>query len=480
MRIEDEVLTVIQSEPESEWVEYKENFTLEDDKIGDYISALANGALLFQRKHAWIIFGVQDETREIMGIKTNFERKSKTKEELGFYLSKNLKPRLHIIPFSFFKDEKRLCGYKIIPPSGFPVSFKGKRFIRVGSNIQDLAIYPEKEKQIFLNKKVFNFENEIVIDNIDKHDIEKYIDIDGYLKLTGKSTDQNLEGKIKELVKNQIVRENGSYYSLDNLALLLFANDMRNFEFLNSKRIRVIKYSGRNKIETQSDNYGMKGYAIGFKNLMKYIMNFLKKEIIVDGIRKTVYSLPEIAIREILANALVHQDLTLGMLNPTIEIYEDRIEISNVGLPLISDVNRLLDHNPITRNKKMANFLWKLGIVEQRGSGIDKCLFALEELSLPAPRFIKDSFSFKVVLSFKEDLNSMNEDEKIYTTFLHCSLKYISNERMTNSTLRKRFNEDDHSKISKIIKKTLESKLIRIGNPETGTRGRFYLPYYVE
>jgi ATP-dependent DNA helicase RecG len=105
---------------------------------------------------------------------------------------------------------------------------------------------------------------------------------------------------------------------------------------------------------------------------------------------------PEIAIREITANALIHQDFTVTGSGPLIEMYLDRIEVTNPGNSLIPP-DRLLDERR-SRNEKLASLMRDLNICEERGSGLDKAMIEIEELHLPAPEFVSSSNSMRVVL----------------------------------------------------------------------------------
>ena len=73
------------------------------------------------------------------------------------------------------------------------------------------------------------------------------------------------------------------------------------------------------------------------------------------------------------------------------------------------------------------------------------------------------------------------DSERIRACYQHACLKYVSNDKMTNQTLRSRLGIDDknYPMASRIIKDTLEAKLIKEENPENGSR-RFvgYIPYW--
>jgi len=97
---------------------------------------------------------------------------------------------------------------------------------------------------------------------------------------------------------------------------------------------------------------------------------------------------PEIALRELIANALIHQDFSISGTNPMIEIFDNRIEITNSGKPLI-DVLRFIDHQPKSRNEKLANLMRQMRICEELGSGIDKGLIKPADPENKSTRHIK-------------------------------------------------------------------------------------------
>ena len=96
-------------------------------------------------------------------------------------------------------------------------------------------------------------------------------------------------------------------------------------------------------------------YAVGFEGLVDYISaNLPVNEEIGKALRKEIPMYPPIAIREFVANALIHQDFSIGGSSPMMEIFANRMEITNPGKPLI-DVFRFIDHTPISRNEKLAS-----------------------------------------------------------------------------------------------------------------------------
>ena len=202
---------------------------------------------------------------------------------------------------------------------------------------------------------------------------------------------------------------------------------------------------------------------------------------IQDALRVEKKIYPEIAIRELVANALIHQDFLEHGNGPMIEIFKNRLEITNKGVPLIS-TDRFIDSAPQARNEKTASFMRRIGICEQRGSGIDKVIDSIEFYQLPAPDFIVTDKSTKAVLYSPRKLTKMNKKDKIRACYQHCCIKYVANDFMDNASLRKRFNikDSNYPAASKIIRDTIESSLVKSSDtgPKHSRKFAKYLPFW--
>jgi predicted HTH transcriptional regulator len=187
---------------------------------------------------------------------------------------------------------------------------------------------------------------------------------------------------------------------------------------------------------------------------------------------------PEIAIRELVANALIHQDLSVKGF-PMIEIFSDRIEISNPGNPLITP-ERFID-SYISRNEKLADLMRRMGFCEEKGSGLDKVIFYNELYQLPPINVITDENRTRVTIFSYKKLNDLDKREKIRACYQHSCLKWVSNEKMTNQSLRARFSIDDKNAAiaSRIIKDTFEVDMIKEDDPNNKSRKhRSYVPFW--
>lgn len=262
----------------------------------------------------------------------------------------------------------------------------------------------------------------------------------------------------------------------------MLAKNIEEFENLSRKAVRVIIYEGKDRMKTIKELDGKKGYATGFESLIGFINNLLPaNEVIKTALRADVKMYPEIAIRELVANALIHQDFYITGAGPMIEIFSDRIEITNPGQPLI-DTLRLLDSPPRSRNEKLASIMRRFKVYEERGSGIDKVVFQSELFQLPAPDFRKSEKHFTAILFSHKPLSKMNKDDKVRACYLHCCLKYVAGKtKMNNTTLRERFKikEKNYPIASGIISDTIEAGLIKLSDLNNKSkRYMSYIPFW--
>lgn len=241
----------------------------------------------------------------------------------------------------------------------------------------------------------------------------------------------------------------------------------------------MIVYKGKDKIKTEREQIGKKGYAVGFEGLIDWINSQLPaNEEIGKAFRQDTRMYPEIAIRELVANALIHQDFSEKGF-PMIEIFSDRIEISNPGLPLITP-ERFIDEY-VSRNEKLADIMRRMGICEEKGSGIDKVIFYNEIYQLPAVNFIVSEKRTRITLFSYKELNELDKKDKIRACYQHACLRYVSNDKMTNQSLRERFQIEEHNAAiaSRILKETLKEGLIKEDDPESNSRKyKKYIPYW--
>lgn len=307
---------------ETEWVEFKEN-NKNPDKIGEYISALSNSAALHNKSSAYLIWGVEDKTHNIVGT-TFYPSTTKIgNEELENWLLQKLSPKLDFVFYPFEMDEKRIVLLEIPMAYRHPVSFKYEEYIRIGSYLKRIKDHKDKERNLW---KIFDktpFEALNALENLSVDDVLLKLDYSAYFELLGLPIPDGNNSILDVLISEELVsKSNAGSYIIKNLGAVLFAKKLEDFPKLSRKAVRVIRYNGDTRISTTREQVGGRGYASGFNGLIDYVRALLpSNEVIGKALRKDVSMYPDLAIRELVANAIIHQDLYENGTSPMIEIF---------------------------------------------------------------------------------------------------------------------------------------------------------------
>jgi len=309
----------------------------------------------------------------------------------------------------------------------------------------------------------------------------KLLDYPAYFDLLNQSLPEGRKGILSALAADKLVKKNDAgQWSITNLGAILFAKKLQDFPILSRKSVRLILYKSNSKLETIREITGNKGYAIGFEGLIDYLKTLLpSNEEIGKAFREEVPMYPELALRELVANAIIHQDFTITGTGPMIELFDNRLEITNPGVPLV-DTQRFLDTPPQSRNEALASFMRRIGICEERGSGIDKVITEIEVYQLPAPIFEQTAQHTRAVLFAHKAYKDMDVEDRVRACYQHCCLRYVNREPMNNASVRERFGIEEHNKAqaSNIIKETIRNGLIRAYDPTVGAKSRRYVPFW--
>lgn len=438
--------------------------------------------MLSQTVFGYLVYGIEDTTHRLIGTSFTPLTEKKGNQELENWVATQLNPRIDFNIYEFTYQQMHFAVFKVQATRNTPVSFRGEPFIRIGSYKKKLDDHPERERSIWNNERHYAFEKETVLNGLQEEDILQLLNYPSFFDLLKLPLPDSREGVIKKLVQEKLIAGDGNDWSITNLGAMLFAKDLTAFDVLAGKTIRVIIYDGNNRIKAKKEQVGKKGYAAGFEGLIKYLEDILPSNEIIDkALRKKVTLYPILAVRELVANAIIHQDFSIKGSSTMIEIFDNRIEITNPGKPLI-DPLRFIDHSPESRNEILARFMRRLNICEERGSGIDKVVFECEFNQLPPHETIVGDNYTRIILNGIKDFKKMDKQDKIRACYLHACLKYVSGEIMTNQSLRERFGIEEHnySIASRIIADTKEKGLIRDYDSENKSRTYAkYLPYWV-
>lgn len=465
---------------EAAWLEFKTNNS-DPDMIGKRCSALANAARIDGRDLAYIIWGVEDGTHQVVGTDFQPDEKRVGNQVLPLWLANSLQPS---IAFNFRVVQHpagRLVILELPAATGAPVAFNGVPYIRIGSATPKLTEYPERYQRLIERLQPYRWEQGIARQFVTDGDVLTLIDYSQYFRLTGEALPESRSGILEKLSADRIIAPDvGGRWNITNMGAILFATKLQDFEAaLARKSVRFVAYAGKNRAAMVTHRLdGQRGYAIGFEGLVRYLNELLpKNEHIGAALREAQPLFPQLAIRELVANALIHQDMTVSGAGPQIELFEDRLEISNPGAPLVSP-ERMIDLPPRSRNEALAALMRRMNMCEEQGSGLDKVVESCEVYQLPPPLFRAEENSMQAVLYGPRSFAEMTPDERTRACYFHAVLKFLSGDRMRNTSLCARLGiaPRNAAQASGVITQALRAKLIRPADPDHPRAG--YVPHW--
>lgn len=465
---------------EAPWVEFKHNND-DPDMIGRTVSALSNAAALEGRQMAYLVWGVEDLTHAAVGTTFHPQTARKGGEDLLAWLMRNLTPRHEVRCSEALVDGARLVILEVPCATGRPTMFVDREYIRINSQVRQLRDHPEHERRLWDGFNLTPFEHRSAMDDVSGADVTELLDGQAFFQLIKLTQPADRAGVLERLQAEQMIRRNDAgRWTISNLGAILFARDLRRFTGLARKGMRLIVYRGTGRTETVREQVGQRGYAAGFEGLIGFLEALLpRNEEVGRALRRDVTMYPVLAVRELIANALIHQDFSIGGTGPMLEVFDDRIEFTNPGRSL-TDVARLLDQPPRSRNEALAAFMRRIGICEERGSGVDKVVSQTEFYQLPPPLWEEPGAAVRVVLFAHRDFRRMDREERIRACYLHACLRHVMRETMTNTSVRERFGiaAENPAMASRIIRDTLDAGLIRPYDQDQGKRNARYLPHW--
>lgn len=457
----------LSSPSEHQRLEFKEAKTqLDNRKLYKYCVALANEG------GGHLVLGVSDKSpRTVVGtsaFNNPVDMAAKIFQAVGFRVD---------IEEVHHSDGRVLVFHIPARPPGTAYHLEGAYLMRSGEELVPMS--EDQLRRIFAEGQP-DWLSQPALTDCGADQVVQLLDTQSYFDLLDLPYPVNRAGVLERFEGEKLIELRERGWSITRLGAILFAKQIEQFDHLARKAPRVIVYDGKSKLQTRLDKPFTKGYAAGFAGLLEFINGLIPaNEIIEQALRREVKMFPEIAVRELVANALIHQDFTEVGASVMIEIYADRLEISNPGAPSIPP-DRFIDGYQ-SRNERLADLMRRLRICEEKGSGVDKVIQAVEAFQLPAPDFRVGVRRTSALLFAYKDFEEMDRNDRIRACYQHCCLRYVMNERMTNQSLRSRFklSEKKTESVSRVIRDTVEAGQIKLADPhQTSTRYRSYLPFW--
>ncbi|MCR4299322.1 MAG: putative DNA binding domain-containing protein [Gallionella sp.] len=374
---------------ETEWVEFKHN-NKKPEEIGEYLSALANGAALHGKSAGYIVWGVEDGTRRILG--TTFQpRQSKVgNEELENWLHRLLTPRINFTIHEFDRDGLPVVLWEVQAANSTPVRFQSDAFIRVGSYKKKLKDFPEKERRLWqlLSGMQHDWSAQIVeaarLNDLDsaaldfartqyqvKHP-QRAIEMDSW-------DDVTFLNKAKACIGGKVT----------HAALVLLGKEES--AHLLSPAVAQLTWILRNetKVEQDYEHFGLP-LILSSDRILKKVRNLTIRHLPSGTLfPQEVSQYDPWVMRETLHNCIAHQDYTLCGRISLVET-PDSLLFTNMGTFIPGTVEDMIrsDSPPaVYRNKFLADAMVNLNMIDTIGSGIKKMFMAQRQRNFPMPDF---------------------------------------------------------------------------------------------
>jgi ATP-dependent DNA helicase RecG len=449
------------------------------EQIGQYISALANGAARAGKSFGYLVWGIDDETHAVVGTTFDPFAAKKGNENLESWLLHMLAPKVDSRFIAGTVDGRRVVLLEIPRATTMPVQFHGDAWIRIGSYKKQLKEHPQVARQLWRMFDLGPFESGLQFEEFDSARVLELLDWEMYFTATSLAQPTTPEAVLAtHAAERMIQRSERGGWDITNLGAICFARDRTQFGRLGRKALRIVRYNSAGKSDPIEERVINHGYVKGVVLAMEYLAQIVPhREVITGAVRSQRYDYPLAAVREVMTNGLIHQDFAVTGSGPMLELFTTRIDMTNPGVPPI-DVDRWIDTPPTWRNEALASFMRRVGYCEERGSGIDNVMLAVELALLPAPDFRVVGDNTVVLFHGPRSFNDTNRDERNRAIYLHTCLHYVRRERVTNASVRERFGLDDAARTSRLIGEAIEANLVRVLDPTAGRRYTEYVPYW--
>ena len=181
--------------------------------------------------------------------------------------------------------------------------------------------------------------------------------------------------------------------------LLLFGKDR--FARFPDAWIQAGRFAGTNRTRLL-DSVEIRSFLPrAAEEAIRFAQKHLTHESIIEGVRREErWSVPLVAIREAIMNAIVHADYAQQGAPIRIALFDDRIEIENPGLlPFGLTIEDIMQGVSKLRNRVIGRVFHELHLIEQWGSGIQRMTAACQEAGMEAPKLEEIGVHFRVTIS---------------------------------------------------------------------------------
>lgn len=374
---------------ETEWLEFKSN-NKDPERIGKYLSALSNSASLANQKYGYLVWGIDDNTHEVIG--TSFKphlTKGKGNEDLEPWLARQLSSYVHFKIDEYDYDGKPVVLFRVDATVNRPVRFNGHEYIRVGSALKSLADYPERAHRIW-NRIQEDWSAQAVIQatlgDLDEDALLKAREV-----FKAKHRNDAFSSEIDGWDNWTLLCKAGlaTGRQLNRAAILLLGNP-ESISLLSpfvARMTWVLKNSDGVELDYQ---HFSPPFLSNVDVLFSRIRNLTIRELPGGTLFPVEISqYDEWVVREALHNCIAHQDYTLCSRISVVE-QGDGLLFANAGRFIPGTVEMVLQQDAPQRhypNKQLTEAMVHLNMIDTIGSGIKRMFAFQKKRCMPMPDF---------------------------------------------------------------------------------------------
>ncbi len=376
---------------ETEVVEFKEaNKDYDKDKIGQYFSAISNEANLKGLQYGWLVFGVRNKDRKIIGSEY---RNKKGLDTLKLEISQGTTGGISFIEiFEVYPivdgEEKRVVMFQIPAaataiPTGWHDHFYGRNGESLGAlSVEELDRIRGQEKKDWSKQVIAD----ATLDCLDKDAValarQKYKEKMNRPHITeevDKMTDEQFLTKIKLMIGGK----------LTNAAMVLLGNEDFDYLFNTPPEISWRLFDSKDCV---------KDYTIfkvpfitaserAFEKIRNLTYRYMPSQLTLFPTETRQYDIW--LLRELMNNCIAHSDYTIGgriYLNE----FEDKLILTNPGTFLPGGIEPILQPSynpPFYRNQLLAETMVKLNMIDTQAMGIRRVFRIQQEKFFPLPDY---------------------------------------------------------------------------------------------
>ncbi len=347
-------------------VDFKRSVPSKVRDIAEEVCSFANSA------GGYVLIGI-DNGNQIVGGEIDNNKRSAIQDAIG-----EISPMLHYNMYRVEVDGKDVWVIDVPSGKNKPYFFSGSTYIREGENCQKLTNVDEIRDAFQRNDRIY-------FDAIPlpKVDLRKELDEDNFREFryaAGLGMD----------ISNEQILENLQVYDENNDAksggVLFFAKHPENIYF--HAVIRCVLFKGTDKVYILDDKTFGGPLLLQYNRAIEWLKGKLQVSYEMEGTgpRKEIWEIPLSVFKESIINALSHRDYYEQGASIMIEMYDDRVEITNPG-DLLPVVAKNFGRKSLSRNPLIFRLFTRMHLVEHVGSGIPRMKKDMLEAGLPEPVF---------------------------------------------------------------------------------------------